>query len=292
MKWLAKLKLKDGVMPVNADKHKRHTRQKSATANSFCPFSSTVNESSDDEESFLDTPIEIKSTPSARRLASFDAGYKAAIGRLPASNDQSNRNPLDLPAGPSSQKPVETLASTTATTAVAPVHSTVECTHVLVPDLDSIVAAPYYWGQMDRYEAEAVLDGKPEGTFLLRDSAQINYLFSVSFRRYSRTLHARIEHLNGVYSFDVHDASYYQAKTIQELVKRYKDPKQCLFYEPQLVTPLPRNEVFDLKHLCRSVIASNTSYEDVSFLPLPTSLKKYVREYHYKHPLRVTNFDV
>ena len=35
-----------------------------------------------------------------------------------------------------------------------------------------------------RYEAEALLEGRPEGSFLLRDSAQDEYLFSVSFRRY------------------------------------------------------------------------------------------------------------
>ena len=35
---------------------------------------------------------------------------------------------------------------------------------------------------MDRYEAEALLADKPEGSFLLRDSAQENYVFSVSFR--------------------------------------------------------------------------------------------------------------
>ncbi|GBP13410.1 Suppressor of cytokine signaling 5 [Eumeta japonica] len=46
---------------------------------------------------------------------------------------------------------------------------------------------------MDRYEAERLLEGKPEGTFLLRDSAQEEFLFSVTFRKYGRSLHARIE---------------------------------------------------------------------------------------------------
>lgn len=79
------------------------------------------------------------------------------------------------------------------------IHTTVEYTNALVPDMVSISNAPYYWGRMDRYEAERLLDGRPEGTFLLRDSAQINYLFSISFRRYQRTLHARIEHLDGMF---------------------------------------------------------------------------------------------
>lgn len=49
---------------------------------------------------------------------------------------------------------------------------------------------------MDRYEAERLLENKPEGTFLLRDSAQEEFLFSVSFRKYGRSLHARIEQFN------------------------------------------------------------------------------------------------
>lgn len=44
-----------------------------------------------------------------------------------------------------------------------PVHSTAEYTHYLVSCLDLITNAPYYWGKMDRYEAEKLLEGKPEG---------------------------------------------------------------------------------------------------------------------------------
>jgi hypothetical protein len=64
------------------------------------------------------------------------------------------------------------------------------------------------------------------GTFLLRDSAQIKYLFSVSFRRYDRTLHARIEHLDGKFSFDIHDSSVFTANKITELIENYKDPSR------------------------------------------------------------------
>lgn len=76
------------------------------------------------------------------------------------------------------------------------VHSQVNYYHCLVPDLEKITSSCYYWGKMDRYEAERLLEGKPEGTFLLRDSAQDEYLFSVTFRKYGRSLHARIEQCN------------------------------------------------------------------------------------------------
>lgn len=73
------------------------------------------------------------------------------------------------------------------------VHSQVDFCHYLVPDLQRIVNSSFYWGKMDRYEAERLLDGKPEGSFLLRDSAQEEFLFSVTFRKFGRSLHARIE---------------------------------------------------------------------------------------------------
>lgn len=91
----------------------------------------------------------------------------------------------------------------------------------MVPDLQRITNCGFYWGKMDRYEAERLLEGKPEGifnyfssciqansilsfqlgTFLLRDSAQEEFLFSVSFRKYGRSLHARIEQFNHKFRF-------------------------------------------------------------------------------------------
>uniref|UniRef100_A0AAV2J689 SH2 domain-containing protein n=1 Tax=Knipowitschia caucasica TaxID=637954 RepID=A0AAV2J689_KNICA len=94
------------------------------------------------------------------------------------------------------------------------IHTQIDYIHCLVPDLLQITNLSCYWGVMDRYEAETLLEGKPEGTFLLRDSAQEDYLFSVSFRRYGRSLHARIEQWNHNFSFDVHDPSVFHAPTV------------------------------------------------------------------------------
>lgn len=91
----------------------------------------------------------------------------------------------------------------------------VDYVHCLVPDLRSITACSFYWGKMDRYEAERLLEGKQEGTFLLRDSAQEEFLFSVSFRKYGRSLHARIEQWNHKFSFDSHDPGVYASETVR-----------------------------------------------------------------------------
>ncbi|KAK7893269.1 hypothetical protein WMY93_022421 [Mugilogobius chulae] len=124
---------------------------------------------------------------------------------------------------------------------------------VLVPDLLQISNSPCYWGVLDRFEAEALLEGKPEGTFLLRDSAQSQVLFSVSFRRYSRSLHARIQQSSRGFSFDVADPGMYQSPSVGGLLRHYSDPQTCLFFEPLLAHGLPRRTAFSLRHLARSL---------------------------------------
>ncbi|MBN3298840.1 suppressor of cytokine signaling 4 [Amia ocellicauda] len=161
----------------------------------------------------------------------------------------------------------------------SPLTGSIPC---LVPDLLQINNSSCYWGVLDRYEAEELLEGQPEGTFLLRDSAQEEFLFSVSFRRYSRSLHARIEQSGKRFSFDGRDPCVYRDPSVTGLLQHYSDPATCLFFEPLLSRPLPRTFPFSLQHLCRAVICSRTTYQAIDTLPLPTSLRDYLRQYHYK----------
>lgn len=171
------------------------------------------------------------------------------------------------------------------------IHTQIDYIHCLVPDLLQITNLPCYWGVMDRYEAETLLEGKPEGTFLLRDSAQEDYLFSVSFRRYGRSLHARIEQWNHNFSFDVHDPSVFHAPTVTGLLEHYKDPNSCMFFEPLLSNPIHRTQPFSLQHICRAAISSCTTYDGINMLPIPNALKKHLKEYHYKQRVRVRRMD-
>lgn len=170
-------------------------------------------------------------------------------------------------------------------------HTQVDYVHCLVPDLLRINNNPCYWGVMDKYAAEALLEGKPEGTFLLRDSAQEDYLFSVSFRRYSRSLHARIEQWNHNFSFDAHDPCVFHSPDITGLLEHYKDPSACMFFEPLLSTPLIRTFPFSLQHICRTVICNCTTYDGIDALPIPAPMKLYLKEYHYKSKVRVLRLD-
>uniref|UniRef100_A0A336KMI3 CSON012903 protein n=1 Tax=Culicoides sonorensis TaxID=179676 RepID=A0A336KMI3_CULSO len=171
------------------------------------------------------------------------------------------------------------------------VHSQADYIHCLVPDLKKITSCCFYWGKMDRYEAEKLLDGKPEGTFLLRDSAQEEFLFSVSFRKYGRSLHARIEQFNHQFSFDSHDPGVYTATTVTGLLEHYKDPSCVMFFEPMLTLPLNRNFVFSLQELARATIVSNTTYDGIDQICVPKILKSYLKEYHYKQRVHYKRLD-
>ena len=171
------------------------------------------------------------------------------------------------------------------------IHTQVDYIHYLVPGLDKIVSSSFYWGVMDRYQAEKLIENKPEGTFLLRDSAQDEFLFSVSFRRYGRSLHARIEQWNHNFSFDSRDPGVFATKSVCGLIDHYKDPSCCMFFEPMLTLPLPRTFPFSLQHLARATICSTTTYDGISHLSLPRSLKEYLQVYHYKQKVRVRRFD-
>ena len=47
------------------------------------------------------------------------------------------------------------------------IHRTVEYANYLLKDMSGVLAASYYWGEMDRFEAERLLEGKPEGETLV-----------------------------------------------------------------------------------------------------------------------------
>jgi len=171
-------------------------------------------------------------------------------------------------------------------------HTQVDYIHHLVPGLQGIISSAHYWGKMDRYEAESELENKPEGSFLLRDSAQDDYIFSVSFRRYGRSLHARIEESGHKFSFDCHDPGVFRSDSIPALLHHYKDPTSCMFFEPLLCCPVNRTKPFSLQDLSRATICDSVGgYSKIDSLELPRPLKLFLKEYHYKHKVRTVRLD-
>jgi len=59
----------------------------------------------------------------------------------------------------------------------------------------------WYWGPISGEAAEKILSNEPDGSFIVRDSSDDHYIFSLSFRLNSCVRHVRIEHDQGKFYY-------------------------------------------------------------------------------------------
>lgn len=62
----------------------------------------------------------------------------------------------------------------------------------------------WYWGPISGEAAEKILSNEPDGSFIVRDSSDDHYIFSLSFRLNSCVRHVRIEHDQGKFGRTVY----------------------------------------------------------------------------------------
>ncbi|TRY90609.1 hypothetical protein DNTS_034650 [Danionella cerebrum] len=154
--------------------------------------------------------------------------------------------------------------------------------------------AGWYWGSLTANEAKEVLQNTSEGTFLVRDSSQRDYLFTISAMTSAGPTNLRIEYKEGKFKLDsvvLVKPKLKQFDSVVHLVEHYvqlsrlsckgrtnqiapsKDTVQLLLTTPvYMATP-------SLQHLCR--IAINKTTRQVQELPLPNRLKDYLTDYTY-----------
>jgi len=159
----------------------------------------------------------------------------------------------------------------------------------LTRSLETLSHYSWYWGPINRYEAEDKLKGKPDGSFLVRDSSNEFHLYSVSFRSRGRTCHTRIRYEDGRFGF-LTPTGLMGTKTVVGLIKRSIRISQkgvlCFTNTPgfqltpqpvRFMTPVSRFEDLpSLQHLCRFVIRQNSRCDKLHELPLPSKLINYL----------------
>ncbi|XP_076325218.1 uncharacterized protein LOC143233154 [Tachypleus tridentatus] len=164
----------------------------------------------------------------------------------------------------------------------------------ITEELFKLSKCGWYWGPITRSEAEEKLSDQPDGAFLVRDSSDDRYLLSLSFRSYGRTLHTRIEHCNGLFSFyaqpepeghssivDLIEQSmnYSQSGVFCYSRSRYRGSPS---FPVRLTKAMSRfTQVRTLQYLCRFVIRQYTRFDHIQYLPLPARIKGYLEEGHY-----------
>ena len=172
--------------------------------------------------------------------------------------------------------------------------STVNSGWCLTRELFKLPKYGWYWGPITRAEAEDRLAGQPDGAFLLRDSSDDRYLLSLSFRSDGRTLHTRIEHCNGLFSFYAQPESEGYSSVVDLIERSMSDSQSGVFcysrartpgspsFPVRLARPVSRfTQVRTLQYLCRFVIRQHTRVDYIQKLPLPTSIKGWLEETQY-----------
>ncbi|XP_070710068.1 suppressor of cytokine signaling 2 [Pempheris klunzingeri] len=157
----------------------------------------------------------------------------------------------------------------------------------------------WYWGSLTANEAKEILQDASEGTFLVRDSSQRDYLFTISAMTSAGPTNLRIEYKHGKFKLDsvvlvkpklkqfdsvVHLVEHYVrlSRTGDKAAASNSTPAaaaapngtvQLLLTRPVYTATPP------LQHLCR--IAINRRTRRVQDLPLPNRLKDYLTDYSY-----------
>ncbi|XP_076065582.1 uncharacterized protein LOC143039430 [Oratosquilla oratoria] len=168
---------------------------------------------------------------------------------------------------------------------------TTETKRSLAEELFNLAKFGWYWGPISRSKAEEKLADQPDGAFLVRDSSDDKYLLSLSFRSYGKTLHTRIEHSNGWFSFYPHpelEGHMSLVGLIEHCVSHSSNGVFCYSrarapgspsFPVRFTKPISRfTQVRSLQYLCRFVIRQYTRVDHIEELPLPPRIKGYLEE--------------
>jgi hypothetical protein len=162
----------------------------------------------------------------------------------------------------------------------------------------------WYYENFTSQDAKLLLKNEPVGTFLIRDSSDSNYLYSLSIKTRKGATSIRILYHKGTFQMDcnercsaripkfdsvVHLVDFYVRMTLMGRIGSNRLDRPGRRDIPIMLTKPKLNSVMDLKHLCRLSINRNLPktqkrtkvWKNMDELPLPGFLKSYLKEYPY-----------
>jgi len=151
----------------------------------------------------------------------------------------------------------------------------------------------WYWGPLSGESAERILSGEPDGSFVVRDSSDHHYIFSLTFKLNGFVRHVRIEHDQGNFSFG--SFTKFKSNTIVDFIENAVEHSRSgryLFFlhrrpvlgpmRVQLLHPVSRfKSVESLQHLCRYIIVKHVRKDHLDQLPVPKRIKNYLNTQYY-----------
>ncbi|KAH9417403.1 Socs7p, partial [Dermatophagoides pteronyssinus] len=153
-----------------------------------------------------------------------------------------------------------------------------------VSSIERVKNCGWYWGPISGEMAEKLLESEPCGSFLVRDSSDEHYIFSLSFKLDEMVRHVRIEQEQGNFSFG--SLKKFRSSTIVDFIEsamEHSRSGQFLFFL-RLVSRFKR--VQSLQHICRFVILQFVRRDQIHQLSLPEYLRHYLdTPYYYSEEL-------
>lgn len=162
----------------------------------------------------------------------------------------------------------------------------------------------FYYSNIGSTEAKTILKPCAVGTFIIRDSSDSKYLYTISVKTKRGPTSIRICYEHGRFSLDSDVKSRSRMpkfSTLLDLVDFYvrksigKESEQCRFLDkwgkkdlPIVMSVPKQNDVPSLKHLTRTLVnrclpatGSSSVRLLIEKLPLPKPLKSYLKDYPY-----------
>lgn len=132
--------------------------------------------------------------------------------------------------------------------------------------IEKVKDCGWYWGPVSGDAAEKLLENEPDGSFIVRDSSDEHYIFSLTFKLNGLVRHVRIEQDQGNFSFGC--LQKFRSNTIVDFIEdavEHSRSGRFLFFlhrravvgpmRVQLLHPVSRfKRIQSLQHLCRLVI--------------------------------------
>ncbi|MGH0171381.1 UNVERIFIED_CONTAM: hypothetical protein FKN15_060950 [Acipenser sinensis] len=132
----------------------------------------------------------------------------------------------------------------------------------------------FYWGPLSVEEAHAKLKAEPLGTFLIRDSRQKNYFFTLSLKMQSGATSVRINFKSSRFSLVGSKESF---DCLFKLLEYYTScPKKSLG------KPLRKEKLQPLQDLCRKRIIQTFGRENVDSIPVNAVLKDFLSSFPFR----------
>ena len=178
--------------------------------------------------------------------------------------------------------------------------------YIQVETFAKLLTGCFYFSELNSAEAKQTLKLCPVGTFIVRNSSDPRYLYTVSVKTKRGPTSIRIFYDKGQFSLDADEKSKSKMpkfSSLLELLDYYirltaaQQSEQCRFVDrsgkkdlPIILSSPKLRTVPTLKHMSRVSInrslqagSAKEILEVVSSLPLPPRLKSYIKDYPYLH---------